>query len=692
MYKQHFDLTGNPFRANAEGTAIFVGPQQARIVTSLKKDLTARDSVIVVSGTAGVGKTTIVTRALETNKALQMVAWIGRVKLPPDDVLQLLLPGFGIRRQFAGTIQRFAAFKQLLSRWAAADTRVVIVVEDAMRIGNDALLELESLTAADTGDGSGANIVLMGPPEMKKLIAAPSLARLRQRSRLVQTIAPFNAAEVQGYLKHCIRTAGGNYDAIFNANAADMLYRCSEGLPRVINNLCESALQAAAEDKAEKVSAELVQKVAAEVHGLEPVLPASDPVAEQIAPKPPAAAAEPEPEPEPEEVPAAPTPELEPEPEPEEAPAALTPEPEPEEKVEPIEAQFEMPQAKKRIPPLEMTGADFKLPAIDKQDAMDQSDYETEEPPSADIPTLSDSMRVNHPIVENLAAPEEPPVTEPEAPVAEIEAEPATPTAEAASPIPDLDALNAAISAAHKRESEPNIDPLEDQKPPLLEPEIHEITLENSLVGQRKNNAADLRHVAKELSKAESLEDISDIGAETLFGEELEAAAAEALGKPVAEGTPGQFIEEPSPVMLDMEPDKEAKKGPPGKFDMSMSQRYAVVNSLHDSDQTAANDSPPIEITLGKDEKGVPPKPRGELGPSSIEDQIDTEITQTQKALEFVSTSKAMPPKSISPKATPHKAMPPKAMPPKTMQTKGNGAEDKKTSKLLGLFRRSSGN
>jgi hypothetical protein len=86
-------------------------------------------------------------------------------------------------------------------------------------------------------------------------------------------VVPLIAAEVQGYLKHCIRAVGGDFDAIFDPAATDMLYRCSEGVPRVLNNLCESVLAAAAEAGADLVMPQLVQYVANEEFGLQPTLP-----------------------------------------------------------------------------------------------------------------------------------------------------------------------------------------------------------------------------------------------------------------------------------------------------------------------------------------------------------------------------------------------------------------------------------
>jgi type II secretory pathway predicted ATPase ExeA len=288
MYEKHFGLKTRPFRSSHEGSGIFVGAQVK--VASLKSS--RHRTLWSVCWRCRCRKTTVVNRALEAITSKRAVARVGRMQLAADEVLELLLTEYNVSRQPNGTIQRFAAFKRLLHDWAIGGTRAFIIVEDAERIGNDALIELEALTASDSGDSAGASIVLMGQPSLAERLSLPDLARLKQRTRLRQTIVPFTAAEVQGYVKHCIRAAGGDFDAIFDPGAIDMLYRCSEGVPRVINNLCESVLAAAAEAGASLVMPQLVQHVASEEFGLQPTLPpgsrskaARKPAAEVVAPQ-----------------------------------------------------------------------------------------------------------------------------------------------------------------------------------------------------------------------------------------------------------------------------------------------------------------------------------------------------------------------------------------------------------------------
>ena len=269
MYEKHFGLKSRPFGSKAVGAAVFVGPQQAKSITGLQKGLSAPDAVVTVTGPVGVGKTTIVNRALETLATGRTAAQIGRMHLSPEEVVDLLMGGFGIKKSQQGSIRRFAAFRRQLQAQSESGIPVAIIIEDTERLGTQALAEVEALTAADAGDAASANIILMGQPGLHDLLSTPDLARLKQRIRLRQKVAPLTLAEVQGYLKHAIREAGGDYDAIFESGVSEIVHACSEGVPRVINTLCETALTTAMEEHSPRITVALMSQIASDVFGYE---------------------------------------------------------------------------------------------------------------------------------------------------------------------------------------------------------------------------------------------------------------------------------------------------------------------------------------------------------------------------------------------------------------------------------------
>ena len=270
MYVEFFGLKHSPFRARASGSDVFVGPQQAKLMSGLKKALTERDAVVSVSGPVGVGKTISAARSLDAVTTSQTTARIGRMQLGREEILELLLIEFNLADQAQTTPQRFGAFRGLLNDKEDENERIFIVVEDACRIGVEGLAELESLTSADSGDSSGANIILLGPPDFETFIKTPQLARLRQRIRLRHKLNPYTPAEVRGYVAHRLREAGGDIEAIFAAEAINTLHRCAEGIPRMINSLANAAMTAAADANADQVSAELLARIAREDFGVDP--------------------------------------------------------------------------------------------------------------------------------------------------------------------------------------------------------------------------------------------------------------------------------------------------------------------------------------------------------------------------------------------------------------------------------------
>ena len=268
MYRKHFGLGRRIFRGNVAGNDVFVGPQVATIMSGIKKALAGTDAVVSITGPVGSGKSTAVAHAVHGIGGKNAIVRVGRFPLQRGELLDLMFDHMRIQQRPPRGNQKLALFRQLLFNLAANDSRMFILVEDAPFLGPQLLAELEVVTAADTGPSDGANVILMGDESLKASVKDNSLARLRQRVRFRRTLEPCSVGELGGYLRHCFRQAGGDFDKTFGPGAAEFLHELSGGILRVVNNLVESSMEAAAEAGAKSVELSLVARIADEEFGL----------------------------------------------------------------------------------------------------------------------------------------------------------------------------------------------------------------------------------------------------------------------------------------------------------------------------------------------------------------------------------------------------------------------------------------
>jgi type II secretory pathway predicted ATPase ExeA len=763
MYETQFGLNKRPFRALATGSDVFVGPQTAAAMAGLKKALASPDAIVAVSGSVGVGKTTIVRRALDAIGKEQVVITVGRMKLGPDEVLELLLEEMGVELP-SGTVQRFTAFRRLLKQHADSESRVFIVVEDVSRIGAVALSELEALTASDAGVSEGANIVLMGDEGLNETLKTPALARLRQRLRLQQKILPLSTNELMGYLKHCFRLAGNEFDAIFEDGSSEVLHRLSGGIPRIANNLVESSLISAVDNKLERVNVSQIKLVASEEYGLdiareseqgatpEPA-PAAAPVAQ---PEPPPAddeipeliqdtlpdleilapnlaqpaaaqqvqkAAEPKKADKPQvpevaevdlqgaqvEAPEDEVPEWERDPtlaqlrpdldalehamavaqglapggdteadevavsdDPPEPMPAITLDREIQTKVQKAEAAQKEEEAKRAAAeakkeqekgidnrPTAVILAEAKAKEVEQKAQPDNSVEAQLAAAAAPMPEIYDNTEIDLnestdtiadlPVLRDMtspafepaahAAPEPEPVPAP-APAAAPVPEPAPEPEPPAMPTLEFEP-EAAPEPAPEMAAEPEPE-LEMQ--PMLEPEPEPEPEPDPVAEENARKAdAELEQIAVNLARAKTIDDCDDKMAETLFGEEFSMMAAEVAASAPPELSANDEIEEEIEEVAPGIPDLDGAaalnvelastpNGGDGPMDMSASQRLATVRALNATTEPAPAAQPSMPTASAE-----PPPPVEQ--PESIEDQINTSMTQTLQTL-----SSARPP------------------------------------------------
>lgn len=243
MYEQFYGLQEKPFNVTPDTKYFFPGEKHQEALNSLIYALNERKGFVTVTGEIGSGKTTVWHALLNALSLKTKVALITNPRLTPRQMMMAILEELEIPfRETWPKVKLLSALNSYLLEQISLGFNVALIVDEAQNLSPDALEEVRLLSNLETEKEKLLQIILMGQPELKSVLALPRLKQLRQRISVYYHIAPLTLQETQAYIFHRLRVAGNSAQDIFNAEALAAIYRHTGGIPRRINNLCDSAL------------------------------------------------------------------------------------------------------------------------------------------------------------------------------------------------------------------------------------------------------------------------------------------------------------------------------------------------------------------------------------------------------------------------------------------------------------------
>ena len=269
MYASFFGLSKEPFSISPDPRFLFMSEQHREALAHLLYGLGGGGGFVLLTGEVGAGKTTVCRCFLEQVPAHCRVAYIFNPKLSVAELLQTVSGEFGIPlpAQADSVKAHVDALNAFLLAGHAEGRQAVLVIDEAQSLSADVLEQLRLLTNLETAERKLLQIILIGQPELREMVARPELEQLAQRIVARYHLGALSLAETQQYIQHRLAVAGPSAPLPFSAAALVRIHALSGGVPRRINLLADRALLGAYAQGQQRAERSTVQQAAREVFG-----------------------------------------------------------------------------------------------------------------------------------------------------------------------------------------------------------------------------------------------------------------------------------------------------------------------------------------------------------------------------------------------------------------------------------------
>ena len=270
MYTSFFGLNEKPFAITPDPRYLFMSERHGEALAHLVYGVTESGGFMQLTGEVGTGKTTLV-RTLLQNKLPNNadVAVVLNPRLSVVEFLETICEELGILApEIRGSVKALVdTLNRQLLKAHSDGRRVILVVDEAQNLSRDVLEQVRLLTNLETAKQKLLQIILIGQPELRDLLSREDLRQLAQRITGRYHLEPLSRDETAQYIEHRLRVAGA-LGEVFDSSAKREVFRLTEGVPRLINVICDRALLGAYSRETRRVSRRLVRRAAAEIKGI----------------------------------------------------------------------------------------------------------------------------------------------------------------------------------------------------------------------------------------------------------------------------------------------------------------------------------------------------------------------------------------------------------------------------------------
>ena len=244
MYELHFGFQENPFNLTPDPRYLYLSEHHREALNHIVYGINERKGFAVITGDIGTGKTTLSRFLMSSLDTSVETALIFNPALSDIELLETIIQEFGIsmdgvertRKNFIDALNAF------LLKNHAEGKNAVLLIDEAQNLSHHVLEQIRMLSNLETDREKLIQIILIGQPELRDLMALPSLQQLNERITVRYHLSPLCRNDINRYVNHRLNSAGEHNRVTFSRPAYRLIYHYSRGIPRRINAICDRAL------------------------------------------------------------------------------------------------------------------------------------------------------------------------------------------------------------------------------------------------------------------------------------------------------------------------------------------------------------------------------------------------------------------------------------------------------------------
>jgi len=265
MYTEFFGLSAKPFDLLPNPQFLYLSKGHRKALSYLQYGVQENAGFTLLTGEVGSGKTTLLRDIINKISSDVTLSMIFNTRVDGYQLIAMINTDFGLETQGKDKVQLITELNDFLLEECTSNRQPIIIIDEAQNLSEEGLEEIRLLSNLEADNFKMVQIILVGQPELKQIIAKPSLRQLRQRISISCHLNPLNREESEEYIYHRLATVGSRDCVTFLDGVFDAIYRFSGGVPRLINLICDFLLLSAFVEETREIDMELVNDALTEL-------------------------------------------------------------------------------------------------------------------------------------------------------------------------------------------------------------------------------------------------------------------------------------------------------------------------------------------------------------------------------------------------------------------------------------------